>query len=826
MTSPHTLRILAGALVFSACVSHPARGQEPAEPHESTARKTKPAEAAGDLWLAERGHKENERTGDTENKLGGSLVRNIVLDQKAIWTSPSRLRWADGSWLFPVGAVTAGFFLSDRSAVRALSNDPNHVRRYKSLSNYGLASLVGAGGGLYLWSKISHDDHQRETGILAAEAAINGLAVNTMFKYAWGRERPYQDTGRGRFFQGGTSFASDHAVAAWSIASVIAHEYPGPLTKFTVYGMAAAVSASRVMGKQHAPSDVVVGSLIGWLIGRQVYRRHHDTGLGGAGWDSFSGNEDVEGQRDRRNMGSTFVPLDSWVYAAFERLAGFRVVHTAMLGLKPWTRIECARLTREAGEALKQGGTASEEAAGLHTRLQQEFGYELVLLDGGRNLTAKLESVYVRAVSISGPPLTDSYHFGQTVSYDFGRPFERGMNGQVGGSFRAAAGPVAIYVRAEYQHAPGAPAASDAARNAIAASDAVSLSSVPAGPVAVINRPRLLDAYATVNLRNWQLVIGKQSLSWAPGPDGSMLWSNNSEPVDMVRLVNPEPFYLPSFLRHLGPVRIDSFFGRLGGYIHVQRPFEYGSKINLKPFSILELGFGRTVTIGGKNSGEPLTVNRLVRSFFGLPGPPRGSVPGDNHAEMDWTIYVPKVRNYIVFYGDAFAEDDVLPFENPGRNPWHAGVYITRIPRLPKLDFHMDGVSTEQEGLVGGGNVGRFNYWNDSYRDGYTNNGNLIGNVVGREGRTFRCWFTYWISPGQTLRFTYKHNSVNADFIPQGGAWQDYAVNHEIHLRSGFYAKSFMQVEHIQHFPVLFKGSVNNVTAAVELGFDLKLSKP
>jgi hypothetical protein len=232
--------------------------------------------------------------------------------------------------------------------------------------------------------------------------------------------------------------------------------------------------------------------------------------------------------------------------------------------------------------------------------------------------------------------------------------------------------------------------------------------------------------------------------------------------------------------------------------------------------------------IGGKG-GDPLTLGNFVRSLIGKVDRRIGSVPGDEESEFDWTIYVPRVRNYVVLYGDAYAEDDVFPFENPARNPWHPGIYLTRIPGIPKLDFHLQGVSTEQSGLIpfyGHGNHGVFNYWEQTYRDGNANNGNMIGNTVGREGRTILCWFTYWISPTQTLRFTYKHNSVSSDFIPQGGAWQDYAINHEIHLRSGFYAKSMMQVEHVQRFPLLFKGSVNNVTAAVELGFGFKGSKP
>ncbi len=136
---------------------------------------------------------------EKSNSLGVPFLKNLVSDQKAIWTSPSRLRWADGSWLFPLAAVSGGFFATDRAVPHALSTDPKKLNRYSNFSNYGVYSLVGAGGGLYLWSKLSHDDHQRETGILAGEAAINSIAVDTTFKYAFGRERPNQGQGLGNF---------------------------------------------------------------------------------------------------------------------------------------------------------------------------------------------------------------------------------------------------------------------------------------------------------------------------------------------------------------------------------------------------------------------------------------------------------------------------------------------------------------------------------------------------------------------------------------------------------------------------------------------------
>jgi Capsule assembly protein Wzi/PAP2 superfamily len=753
---------------------------------------------------------------DYDNSLGLHLIGRLLRDQEAIWTSPFHVRLADADWLMPLGLAMAGTIATDTEFSKHLSNSPSRLNHSNTFSNYGLGAMGGLAGGLYLWGQMTHDDHKSETGLLAGEAAVDSLAVVYAFQYSFGRERPLTDNYQGSFWKSGNSFPSEHAAAAWSIASIIAHEYPSTLTDILAYGMASAVSVSRLTAKQHFPTDVLIGSAIGWLSGQIVYRQHHDPELGGSPWETFTESRDyLERERPRQSMGTTFVPLDSWVYPVLNRLAGLGYIPSEIAGLNPLTRMECARLTEDAREELEEGGTLNGQAMGLVDLMGREFSYEIGLLDGGRNLSASLDSVYVRAVSISGPDLTDGFHFGQTVSYDFGRPFEEGTNGQAGGAVRAEAGPIAIYVRAEYQHAPSAPAPSDAVLNFIAVHDQVP--EPPAVPVNAINRPQLLDAYIGVNLDNWQLLVGQQSLSWGPGPGGSFLWSDNIEPVDMVRLVNSEPTHLPSIFKYLGPVRVDQFIGRLEGHNFIPHPFIYGNKINFKPLGNLEFGIGRTVTIGGQG-GSPLTPGNFIRSYFGQQsGGGKTSVPGDSHTSFDWTFYVPKVRNYLVFYGDLYADDDPVPFFNQPKNPFRPGIFVTRIPGIPKLDLHIEATSTETFGYTVV--PGDLNYWNTTYRDGYTNAGNLIGNVVGRDGQAYQGWLTYWLSPRNTVQLVYKYNFVDPAFIPGGGAWQDYGLNTSLYLKSGFYMKSQLQYEHISHYPILFNGVQRNFTAILEMGF-------
>ena len=140
---------------------------------------------------------------------------------------------------------------------------------------------------MWLLSYPSHNQHWRETGLLAGQAALNSLVAVEALKYSLGRERPFQGDGAGHFFQGGTSFPSEHATAAWAVAGVIGHEYPGPVPKLLAYGLASAVSYSRIRAEQHFPADVFVGGIVGSLIAQQVYSRHHDPELGGDTWRSI-----------------------------------------------------------------------------------------------------------------------------------------------------------------------------------------------------------------------------------------------------------------------------------------------------------------------------------------------------------------------------------------------------------------------------------------------------------------------------------------------------------------------------------------------------------
>ena len=140
------------------------------------------------------------------------------------------------------------------------------------ISNACTYGTAAAAGGIYLTGLFTQDEHAKRTGVLAAEASIDTFLIYGSMKLIFNRERPYTSPTEGTFFAGnfsGGSFPSGHAAISWTLASVVAHEYPKWPVQLLMYGMATTVATTRVTGGQHFPSDVFVGIDAG-LPGRKV----------------------------------------------------------------------------------------------------------------------------------------------------------------------------------------------------------------------------------------------------------------------------------------------------------------------------------------------------------------------------------------------------------------------------------------------------------------------------------------------------------------------------------------------------------------------------
>jgi hypothetical protein len=742
------------------------------------------------------------------------MEQDFLQDQERIWTSPSRLRFSDAQWLVPLSGFAAGSFVTDRDFSTHLSHNPKTISHYNTLSNAGVGALIGGAGGMWLLGHVRHNEHWSETGFLSGEAALNSLVLVESMKYSLRRDRPTQGDGSGAFFQGGTSFPSEHAAAAWAIAGVIAHEYPGPLSKILAYGAASAISFTRVRARQHFPSDVFIGSLVGNLIAQDIYSRHHDPELPGDTWRSLSSIFRSNEELSPANQGSPYVPLDSWIYPVFDRLIATGYVRSAVLGQRPWTRLECTRLLNEASETLAVRGEDST-AERFMDELRVEFGLEGESLGGSGNVHGRVESIYTRFTGISGPPLTDPYHFGETLINDFGRPYQEGFNDVTGFSGWATAGRWVFYARGEYQHSPDGPAYSQPVRDFIASADANPV--LPASPIVERNQLKALDVYVGLALSNWQISYGQESMDWGPGRMGSLLYSYDAQPVRMLHLSRVSPIRLPWPLRWMGPVRLDSYFGNLVGHSFPPGPFFHGEKISFKPTPNLELGFSRTVVLGGV--GRPLNLHTLWISYVSVTSPlaetPQND-PGKRTGGFDFSYRVPYLRNWLTVYADSASDDDPSPIDAPRHAAINPGIYLPQFPGLRRLDLRMEAAYTDLP--TGAAVPGKFLYYDSFAHDLYTNNRHLLGNWVGRDAKGYQAWSRYSFSAKNFIELVYRHGQVSQQFVPRGGTITDASIRGDFLVRREWNVSASVQYERWL-FPILAPGPQVNVTSSVGITF-------
>jgi len=350
----------------------------------------------------------------------------------------------------------------------------------------------------------------------------------------------------------------------------------------------------------------------------------------------------------------------------------------------------------------------------------------------------------------------------------------------------------------------------------------------------------LLDAYVGLNFENWQISFGKQSLWWSPSQGGPLMFSDNAEPLNMFRINRVSPFKLPSVLGWLGPIRLEWFLGQFDGHQFVfqtdtgivgqfgrsldRQPFLQGQKIGLKPTPNFEFSVSSTTVFAGGPGA--LTWHTLLRSYSLGNGPTtlQGGPgdPGDRRSGVDFSYRIPGMRNWLTFYGDAFTEDEFSPLGYPRKSAIRGGIYMPRIPGIPKLDLRVEGGSTVPPDFPGCN--GCF-YVNNRYPDGsYTNLGNLVGSWLGRAGQGEQAWSTYWLTSRDKIEINYRHQKVSTPYLPQGGTLNDGGVKADFWLGKTMEITGAVQYEK-WNFPIVAQAPQSNVTSSVQFTFWPRHSK-
>jgi hypothetical protein len=513
-------------------------------------------------------------------------------------------------------------------------------------------------------------------------------------------------------------------------------------------------------------------------------------------------------------LGSPYIPVDNWVYPAMLRLYSLGFVDHVFLGMRPWTRASLSQMLEDVDVNIQDAnpGTVTDEAQDLYQALTHEVRNDMQGPCLSRQGNSRIDSVYTVARAISGTPLRDSYHLGSTIINDYGRPYANGFNNYTGASGYAAAGRFLLYARGEFQGAPSTAGYSPALAQTLSTIDAIPFidpltnlpygqTTIPMGPIASVTHGRVLEAYASAQVLNHIFSFGKQDDWLGPGLGSGMAYSNNAENIYSFRINRIEPLSVPLLSRLTGPFRYEFLVGPLKGHTYIpftgprvpgQRdvyspsaPWMHLEKVSFRPTQNLEFGFQRTVIWGGKGH-EPITLHTFLKSFFSLSATTSAikfsrEDPGARFGAFDFSYRLPFVRNWLTLYSDSEVHDDVSPIDAPRRAAIRPGLYLSHVPGVPKLDMRVEAVSTDPP--IRNSNGGSFMYIEQVQRQGYTNNGALFGDWIGREGKGGQAWITYHLSGNEWVEVGARNQKVAKDFIPGGTTLND--INFQVVKRLG-----------------------------------------
>ncbi len=503
--------------------------------------------------------------------------------------------------------------------------------------------------------------------------------------------------------------------------------------------------------------------------------------------------------------GSPYIPVDSWMYASLTRLYSLGYLNLAYLGLRPWTRSSVIHMLEETAAQLEDApdSAATDEAREAYDAVQHELNLDAEGPCHGYRGEVRVESAYSVVRGITGTPLHDSYHIGETITNDYGRPYENGFNNYSGVSGYATAGIFTLYARTEFQYAPSAAGYSQSLFDTLSELDTVPVATnpvqetIPLGPISTKTNARLVEGYLSAHTLGHEISFGKTDAWMGPGKGGAYAFSNNAENFYTFQINRVEPLRIPVLSRITGPFRYDFMVGSLKGHTFYNDPWVHVEKVSFKPTPDLEIGFERTVIWGGKGH-VPITIHSFLKSFFSfqnVTAPEKNSRndPGARFGAFDLSYRLPYLRNWLTFLVDSDSHDDVSPISAPRRAAFRTGLYLSHVPAVPKLDLRVEAIMDDQS--TSRSVRGEFTYFEAQQPQGYTNAGQIFGDWMGREAKGGQAWATWHLSwqrvdtsklarPEKRPRTSFAGgttiNDVSAQVVKRFG--HDLEIERQLHL--------------------------------------------
>ena len=433
-----------------------------------------------------------------------------------------------------------------------------------------------------------------------------------------------------------------------------------------------------------------------------------------------------------RAQGTAVVPLDHPAYADIDRLIELGVLHSAIVGQRPYSRREMLRLyaslTRLEPVGTSPSNVAAEQAI---RRLQSHLG-----LDSGSGAEPGWAPIDAASLTLSN---TDARR--------------RGFAGSITRELEATTDPLAVRrlgtppprgqsLALELEHVvePASWITLHARERfeGIHATDASGAS----------GRAELLLGGVRMRYRNTAFQIGREQVAWAQRTGDGLLLASDAPALDLVSIASDAPFGLPGPFRRLGPVQATLLLADLGTSVARSHSKLLAYKASIAPRPGLEVGAFFLNHFGGQGGRASSLGNRLI-DFL----PFVDIFRGHNYTDTTRTLDVDSDKQLGV--------DGRMRFDALGGLTVATELLIDDfdVHRIPTL-FTWDGAQSVRivmprfgrsafSGELSAKHTGIRTYTHGSLSDGITTRGRLLGDEIGPDAKSFGA-LLHWRPAGPT----------------------------------------------------------------------------
>ena len=483
-------------------------------------------------------------------------------------------------------------------------------------------------------------------------------------------------------------------------------------------------------------------------------------------------------------VSSVNVPLDSWVYPALDKLESCGLIDTALSGTKPYSRLEAARLVKEAmkkwEEFLAHGKSSNyaekELIPSLLDRLKNKFRPELIewgVVEGTPTSSFLkpvdeiiLKSQYqtdnpVVRPQIGQPPTHTIY----PIYNNDGIVYEKHYNASV-----EVSGEGRLWNHLSFYYQP--------------------IFTMFDGQGAQV---RLEKGYVKLEGFNIEVEAGRDSLWWGPGSHGALLMTNNARPFDVVKFSNPQPVLIP----FIGPFKATVFVSQLDyGHPYIEKPTLYGLRLNFKPLPILEFGISQVAIFDGEGR-KSLSVSDYFNILYSNQNQENTKLDSNQQLAIDFSLRWPNFKEVLPLarslkiYGEWGAEDTGKP---PDRRAFLLGLAFYDLFLTGRADLRLEYTNTIVPSVPG------VWYTHASYPPIFHER--IFGHWVGSNAEDFFARLTGSLSSKLTVGLDFDAQTQGVDAVPKTQSYQwgvdaDYWVCDQIKVKGRYIMENFRDPQSI-----------------------------